>query len=175
MATTQEHIDYLKSIGVDTTPSEDKDMSFKPLKGGYEVEIKKVERREGNKDGKNYDFWAVKMQVVNTLEGDKGNNRYIDKTYNNIGYEDPNGKFKTEDIDGARNLIRDLQVTSGISLQFGAGDTVHDIIEKNKDAVVGRRMFVRAYEKKGRQVCVVVNELKIKNPFVDKKEDELPF
>lgn len=58
---------------------------FLPLKGAYLCRVDALEHRAGNskKDGEPYDFYSLKLQVKETVEGDKGNNRFLDKIYSN--------------------------------------------------------------------------------------------
>ena len=70
----------------DYKPEEVKDDNeFKPLKGSYVCRVAKLTHNIGTsqKDGNPYDFYSLNMQVVETIDGDKGENRYLNKRYQN--------------------------------------------------------------------------------------------
>ena len=58
----------------------------KPIKGGYQCRFVSLIRYQGESEKcRNgvYDFWSMKLQVVEDIEGDTSGNRFLDKTYNN--------------------------------------------------------------------------------------------
>lgn len=172
----EQQLEYLKSLGINITPSKDEgEIGFKPLRGGYKGEIKRIEHKTGSNSFGDFDKWSLAIQITQTLEGDKGDNRWLFKEYNNLAYKDPNGKFETKALDGSRNLIRDLNVTSSLPFHFENGDNEITIIEKNKELVKGATVYFRTYPKKNKQIIIIVDQLKINNPFADKKQDEIPF
>jgi hypothetical protein len=77
--------DFFKEL-TDYKPEEVKDDNeFKVLKGSYLTRVSKLVHNIGvsTKDGSPYDFYSLNLQVVETIDGDKGENRYFNKRYNN--------------------------------------------------------------------------------------------
>lgn len=105
------------------------DNAFKPLKGSYIVRIAKLTHNIGTsqKDGNPYDFYSLNMQVTETIEGDKGENRYLNKRYQNT-----NEKLKA--------LMNDL-FTAGIS--FETGD--REAFDSSLANAIDKQMRVRAW------------------------------
>ncbi len=93
----------------DYKPEEVKDEGdFKPIKGSYIARVAKLTHNIGvsTKDNTPYDFYSLNMQITETIDGDKGNNRYLNKRYQNT-----NEKLKA--------LMNDL-FTAGISFETGS-------------------------------------------------------
>jgi hypothetical protein len=93
----------------DYKPEEIKDEGdFKPLKGSYITRVTKLTHNIGVSTTTNepYDFYALNMQITDTVDGDKGNNRYLNKRYQNT-----NEKLKA--------LMNDL-FTAGIPFDTGS-------------------------------------------------------
>jgi len=60
---------------------EDSSASIEPLNGKYVARISSCERVKGEKDGKKYDFYSTKFTVTKTVEGTKGENRRLQRTF----------------------------------------------------------------------------------------------
>ena len=136
------------------------DVDFKPLKGAYVARIDKIEHRTGNSksSGEPYDFYAIKLQVTETIDGDKGTNRYIDKTYQN-------------DQEGLKKFINDLY-TANLNYDTSSDDAFLTSLTMNKDKSVKIRCW--HYEKNGTQYqnVKVINDFKAQKA---KKADKVPF
>lgn len=135
----------------------------KPIRGGYLVRIVELKRVTGESDKGTYDFWAKKLQVEETLDGEKADKRYLDKTYSNT-----EGNFDGKVIpaeDGGRKLINDL-FTAGILEKCTIPEGTTDqqaIIEALAPQLVDKTMFIRAYpSRNNRQIIRVVKKLKVK-------------
>lgn len=134
-------------------PTENEDGGgFKPISGEYQAVVHKVERRTGKKaDGSEYDFISISAQVEETLSGDSANGRYIDgMTF---------------------SLTQDFGLPSFINACFTAGveldkSNIPALLE-SAQALVGKVVNVRAWEKGGYQSSKIVKEFKKKG---EKKE-----
>lgn len=80
---------------------------FKPIKGRYIARIAKLQHNTGISTTTNepYDFYSMDLQIVETVDGDKGERRYLRKRYQNT-------------LEGMKKLTNDL-FTSGI--EYGKG------------------------------------------------------
>lgn len=58
---------------------------FRPIKGRYVCRIAKLQHNTGVSTTTNepYDFYSMDLQIVETIEGDKGDKRYLKKRYGN--------------------------------------------------------------------------------------------
>lgn len=142
----------MKAEGWVETANEDTG-GFKPLKGEYITTVTAVERKSGTSDktGNPYDFVALKVQVQETVSGDKGDNRYID------GITFP--------------LLQDFGLPALCNTAFTIGVTLDkssvDALLESANQLVGKTAYVRAYEKDGFQKATVVKEFKTKKEAVN--------
>ena len=170
----QEQMDFLSAMGVDIAPKEDKgELTFEPLKGCYKVRGVSLELKSGtSQEGLEWSNYELQCQVAETLEGDKGTNRYLRKTFwNGVS------KYNDDPDAGAKQLINAL-LTMGIDLDFDASDSdVHVLLAKNLNKVEGHEFFVRTYVKNEKQVVLIIKNPVVKNPFEEKVPDEtaVPF
>jgi len=131
------------------TPTENEDSSgFKPFAGEYVAVVHKVERKTGEKKDKSgiYDMISINAQVEETLAGDPANGRYIDGL--------------------TFSLTQDFGLPSFINTCFTAGvevqkTSIAEMIE-SAQALVGKTINVRAWEKNGYQQAKVVKSFKSK-------------
>ncbi len=84
------------------------DGDFKPLKGSYIARVAKLQHNIGvsTRDNSPYDFYSINMQITDTIDGQKGNNRYLNKRYQNT-------------VEGVKKLMNDL-FTAGIEFERGS-------------------------------------------------------
>ena len=147
----------------------------KPIKGKYVARIVKLERYSGQSDKciddvnltGDYDFWSLNLQVEEDMEGDKGGNRYLSKTYSNTA-----NRFQDDPDEGAKKLMQDL-FTADVKYEVKkeTDSTCHTIIEALSPQIIDQLVNVSAYgSKKGKQVVRIVAELKLKKG--SQKEDD---
>lgn len=149
----------------DFKPEETKDDNdFKPLKGSYIVRVSKLTHNIGvsTRDNSSFDFYALNMQVTETIDGDKGNNRYLNKRYQNT-------------VEGIKKLMTDL-FTAGIEFTKGSREEF-DLSLTN---AIDKQMRVRAWawipEKKidgtpiPEEDRVAIQQLKIVKDFAKKSK-----
>ena len=107
------------------------DSEFKPLKGAYVCRIDGLTRKVGvsERTGDDYDFYTLKLQVTDTIEGDRGTNRYLDKVYNS-------------DDNGRRALANDL-FTAGIEFDKTSEDAFDASLVTTKDKTMNVRAWSR--------------------------------
>lgn len=120
----------------DYKPEEVKDEGdFKPLKGSYICRVSKLTHNMGTstKDGNPYDFYSLNMQITETIDGDKGNNRYLNKRYQNT-----NEKLKA--------LMNDL-FTAGIAFETGSREAFDLSLVNAIDKQIRVRTWVWTPEK----------------------------
>ena len=69
----------------DYQPEEIKDEEFKPIKGKYVARVARLTHNIGLSTTTNepYDFYSLNIQITETIEGDRGNNRYLSKRFQN--------------------------------------------------------------------------------------------
>jgi len=160
------------------------DADFKPLKGAYKCCIEGLAHKEGvsERTGNEYDFYSLKLQVVEVLEGDKGVNRKLDKIYNN-------------DKDGQKKLADEL-FSGGIALDTSSEEAFETSLQDAKDKVISVRTWVRPAmtknaegewvekePKEEKQYLKIVKELKLKGlakpseetKTEEKDSSEVPF
>ena len=130
----------------------------KPIKGAYRARLVSLKRYSGESDKCEngvYDMWSLNMQVEETLEGDKGNNRYLSKTYSNVI-----GKYQEDAEEGCNKLANDL-FTAGVLQQCEITKKVKmEVIEEIAPQIIDKLVNVRAYGRKNKQVCRIVKEFK---------------
>ena len=134
----------------------------KPIKGAYKARIVSLKRYSGENDKCEtgvYDMWSLNFQVEETLEGDKGTNRYLSKTYSNVV-----GKYQESAEEGCIKLANDL-FTAGILQECNITEKDKmKIIEEIAPQIVDKIINVRAYGRKDKQICRIVKELKVDKP-----------
>lgn len=138
------------------TPQAVEDVDFEPIKGAYEARVDGITRKTGEKDGRAYDFYSFNIQITNTIEGDKADNRFLNKTYNMIlsEYTNPQDEFK--------RLITDL-FTCGISYDTSSPEALEASFAAAKDNTVKVRTWVRTGKDGNKyQSMKFVKELKVK-------------
>jgi len=114
----------------DYTPEEIKDEGdFKPLKGSYLTRVTKLSHNIGvsTKDNTPYDFYALNLQITETIDGDKGNNRYLNKRYQNTN-------------EGIKKLMNDL-FTAGIDFDKGS----REAFDLSLTNAIDKQMRLRAW------------------------------
>lgn len=106
-----------------------KDSDFKPLKGKYVARIARLTHNIGQSQttGEPYDFYSVNCQVLETIDGDMGNGRYLSKRYQNSP-------------EGLKKLMNDL-FTGGI----GYDQSSRDAFDISLSGAVDRTINVRAW------------------------------
>jgi len=153
-------------FGADFVPEkiEDEEKDFdKPLKGGYKARIVSLKRYSGESakcEGGFYDMYSLNLQIVETLEGDEGDNRYISKTYSNTV-----GKYQEDANEGRKKLMNDL-FTGNVQYDvIREVDTTADgVIEQIIPQIIDQVVQVRCYPNKDKKKTIVkfVKELKLK-------------
>ena len=139
---------------------EDTGVDFdKPLKGAYIARIASLKRYAGESEKCEngvYDMWSLNLQIEETLEGDKGDNRFISKTYSNTV-----GKYQETAEEGVIRLANDL-FTAGILTQCTITKTDKmEVISEISEQIVDKLCNVRAYKTKGgKQAVKIVKEFK---------------
>ena len=156
----------------DYKPEEVKDDSeFKPLKGSYICRVAKLTHNIGvsQRDNSPYDFYSLNMQVTETIDGDKGNNRYLNKRYQNTN-------------EGIKKLMNDL-FTAGIPFETGSREAFDLSLTNAIDKQARVRAWAWTPEKKmsGEAIPeedrVAIQQLKIVKDFKGKKVSsaDVPF
>ena len=82
---------------------EDSSNEYKPVKGCYKCRVVELKRLQGTSErtGNDYDFYTLKLQVTESLDGDKATNRYLDSMMFNADQ-------------AGRNKLKDVLFSSGI-------------------------------------------------------------
>jgi len=157
----------------DYKPEETKDDSdFKPLKGKYIAIVKRLTHNIGvsTKDNSPFDFYFLNMQVVETIDGDKGKNRYLSKRYQNTN-------------DGIKALMNDL-FTAGILFETGSREAFDLSLTNAIDKQVRLRAWGWKPEKSmsGEPIAeedrIAIQQMKIVKDFAKKGKtpsSEVPF
>jgi len=147
------------------------DNDFKPLKGSYIVRVARLSHNVGTsqKDGNPYDFYSLNMQITETIDGDKGDNRYLNKQYQNTN-------------EALKKLMNDL-FTAGITFETGS----REAFDSSLANAIDKQMRVRAWtwspdktmsgEAIPEDERVALQMLKIVKDFSGKKAkaSDLPF
>ena len=162
---SQETIDKVKDLfGGEFVPEIQEDsepIDFnKPIKGKYKCRIVELKRMEGvgKSSGEPYDFYVLKMQVVDDVEGEASFNRYLDKTYSNTV-----SKYQEDAAEGKRKLMNDL-FTAGISFDVTreTDSTPETVLAEIAPQLVDKTVNVSAYATRaGKQAVRIVNEFKL--------------
>jgi len=118
-------------------------VDFRPLKGAYVCRVESIQRKKGTSaKGNEYDFWSFRAQVIETIEGDKGDNRFLDKTYGMImtSWTTPEDEMK--------RLLNDL-FTNGLEYDLSSEEAFEVSLESLIDKIVNVRAWVRTSKKDG--------------------------
>lgn len=173
---------YLDKVPPETITDES---AFKPINGAYVCRVEALEHVVGvsKKNNEPFDFYSLNTQVTEVMEGDKGVNRYLKKTYQN----DEKGIKKLRDemftaslselldfsnsetLDASANLIKDK------TINVRAWNPAKVILNKetgewevpDKDVRVQRIKVVKEFKLKGLKTAKDVNDVK--------PESEVPF
>ena len=161
---SQEQLNKIKDLfGAEWTPEviEDERKDFdKPIKGGYKARIEGLTRYTGESakcEGGVYDMYSLRLQVVETIEGESAENRYITKTYSNTV-----GKYQEDAEEGRRRLLNDL-FTGNVQYDVIREDdaTAENVIEQIAPQIIDQVVSVRCYAtKQGKQAVRIVKEIK---------------
>lgn len=165
---SEEQLKKVKDLfGADFSPEaiEDNSVDFdKPIKGGYKARIVGLKRFQGESEkceGGVYDMYSLNLQIVETIEGDPADNRYIGKTYSNTV-----GKYQEDANEGRKKLMNDL-FTGNVQYDVvrEADTTADGVIEQIAPQIVDQVVTVRCYPGKDKKKTVVkiVKELKVKD------------
>lgn len=136
--------------------NEDSVIDFeKPVKGKYICRIVSLTRRvgTGKESGKPYDFFALKTQAVEDVEGDKSNHRFFEKTYSNMDSD-----FSTA-AENLQRLLNDL-FTAGILEKVRANKGGIEGVEEIAPMITDMQIKINAYPNKGKQSFKIVKEFK---------------
>jgi len=146
------------------------DTSFEPIKGKYVARIDDAGRVQGVSKTNNepYDFRTISFQVVETVDGQKGDNRFLKRTYR-------------ADADGMKKLLTDLH-TAGIECKCGSEAELDEMLPGLKDKTVNLSAYVSKEWTTpdgktipaGKQVVRVVNSFKGKSKPSEAKSN-VPF
>ena len=136
-----------------------KDVDFEPIKGAYEARVDSISRKTGTSErGNEFDFYSFNVQIVKTVEGDRGENRFLRKNYNMIQDE-----YSTP-ADNMKRLFNDL-FTCGIAYDKSSEEALAQSLASAKDKLVNVRTWVKSdkndLDKKYQQVKFV-KEIKLK-------------
>ena len=157
----------------DYKPEEVKDEGdFRPIKGSYIARVAKLTHNQGvsTKNNEPYDFYSLNMQITETIDGDKGNNRYLNKRYQNT-----NEKLKA--------LMNDL-FTAGIPFENGSREAFDLSLVNAIDKQVRLRAWVWTPDKdiSGNFIAednrTPIQQMKIVKDFKNKGKtpsSEVPF
>ena len=143
------------------------DVNFEPISGAYVCRIDSIGRKQGtSQKGNEYDFHSLNVQVIDTISGDKGNGRYLSKSYNTQNLTE-----WTKPEDEKKRLINDM-FTAGIEYNLNSDEAFEDSLILAKDKTINIRAWVKSKDSKKYQNIKVVKEFKIKN---EKKETSSEF
>jgi len=146
----------------DYQPQKQEDASgeFKPIKGAYVCRIESIKHMQGTSErtGNDYDFYSLKVQVIDKVEGETAPNRYLDTIFNN-------------DDKGLGQLC-DALFTAGLEVDKNSQELFDESLAELKDKPINIRAWVRPKMKKegDNWVPKVPEELVQKIKVVDKFE-----
>ena len=143
---------------------EDNNTEFKPLNGKYKAVVKDFGRKVGTseKTGNAYDFLFIKLEVIETVEGDKGEKRLLDKTFFMSDSE-----YGTKD-DNIKKFLDCVSTILGedVEPEIEAGYNDEQVISKvvlASEPVLGKVANARCYKNKnGKQTVIIVKEFSSK-------------
>ena len=143
------------------------DVSFEPISGAYICRIDSFGRKQGkSQKGNEYDFHSLNAQVIETVEGDKGEDRYLSKSYNTQNLTD-----WTKPEEERQRLVNDL-FTAGVEYDLSSDEALEDSLTLAKDKTINIRAWVRNKDGKKYQNMKVVKEFKVRSK---KKEASSEF
>lgn len=149
------------------------EVDFKPIKGKYVCRIARFEHNIGISTVTNepYDFYALNMQVVETVNGDRGERRYLTKRYQN-------------NPEGFKKLLNDM-FTAGLSYDI----STREAFDLGLSGMIDKNLNVSAYpftpdkkrdgtplapeDRETYQIVKIVKEFKLKKG--KKEKAEAPF
>lgn len=141
------------------------DVDFEPIKGAYEARVDSISRKTGTSQrGNAYDMYSFNIQITKTIEGDRGENRFLNKTYNMIQTE-----FATPE-ENLKRLINDL-FTCGITYNLSSDAEFEASLAAAKDKTVYVRTWIRKDKDDNKYQSVkFIKEIKgkgkdVKSPF----------
>lgn len=159
--------DILKSLRDEGfVPEETVENEFKAITGKYICRVDAISHMQGQakSTGDEYDFRAMNLQVVETLEGDKATNRFLKVSY-------------SSDPKGLKKLLNDL-FTAGIAIDANTDAELDEFLLTLKDKIVNVRCWIWSPEK-DRNGNIIPQELRktyqqtriVKEFKVSKKSD----
>jgi len=163
--------DWGKEMG-DFKPEANEDSEFKPLTGRYIARIADCFHDIGAfPSGDMYDRYTLSLQVTETIDGDRGTNRYLRKRYQNTP-------------EGVHKLANDL-FTAGITVDTSSKEAFDLSLTDTKDKLMNVRAWVWTpdktregaiipeEEREGRQQFAIIKEFKQKKQQTT--TGEVPF
>ena len=154
-------------------PEEIKDEGdFKPIKGSYITRVSRLTHNIGvsTRDSSPYDFYSLNVQVTETVDGDKGDNRYLTKRYQNTP-------------EGVKKLMNDL-FTAGIDFDKGSREAFDLSLSNAIDKQIRLRAWAWSPDKTMAGVPIpedertAIQQMKIVNEFKGAKKSSggsVPF
>ena len=161
--------DLLVKSGFTPVEQEEGTSDFPNLKGGYKARIAGLKRVIGDGDYGAYDFESLNLQVVETIKGDKGDNRYLGKKYKFI-----NEYSEDTSLDVRKRLLNDLW-SAGVKVTLSDDckglpteeEKMEAAINEIRDQIVDQLVDVSAWEMKDKkddsikyQIIKLVKEIK---------------
>ena len=124
----QDILKQLREAGFN--PTENEDRGFEPITGKYVCRIDSAGRVKGEskRTGDPYDFYALNVQVVEIVDGDKATNRFLRLRYN-------------PDAEGIKKLLNDL-FTASIAIEAATEEDLEVELELLKDKTLNIRAWV---------------------------------
>lgn len=124
----------------------------KPIRGKYKAEITGIEYKEvkSTKTDETFELIGMKLKVVEDLEGDPSFSRILDKAYF-MG----TSEWNEDPIAGYKNLLNNLY-SSELYEEWMKSDNIRGNVEKMNSVLVGKKVFITAFPKGGRQQIRIV-------------------
>jgi len=158
--------DVMKSLKEEGfTPEETQENEFTAITGKYVCRIDAISRLQGQSKttGDDYDFRAMSLQVVETIEGDKANNRFLKCNY-------------SSDAKGVKKLLNDM-FTAGIKVDVATDAELDEFLMTLKDKTLNVRCWVWSPEKDRdgnaipKEARKTFQQTRIVKQFKEKKSD----
>lgn len=131
----------------DFKPEVNKDNGFPELKGNYVAKVVSCVHDIGAyQSGDAYDRYQLRVQITETITGDKGNNRFLNKRYQNTA-------------DGVKALANDL-LTAGVTVDLSNPQAFDLSLNQATDKII----FISAWKAKA--------YIKQGEDFIEKKDAE---
>jgi len=131
----------------DFKPEVNKDSGFPDLKGNYVAKVVSCVHDIGAyQSGDAYDRYTLRVQITETITGDKGNNRFLNKRYQN-------------NAEGIKALSNDL-LTAGVKVDLTSPQAFDISLNQATDKI----MFISAWKGKA--------FIKQGEEFIEKKDAE---